>query len=224
MIHPQSVNHRKRNVPFSDATSPGEKQIYAFAEKRKNATAGNSPTFLVTTTRLDPMTYLLFGAFNIEVSERGLECDNWLPIVGNLDALDDIQRLKILMEACMLRVFEGIVMSRRNKRQIQSINSREDEIEDDREKAALSKEEVKELDLMTRDVVNILNRFSDERIATQSRSNSRPATPIGTPLGSPSFQSLRLPTVPGSGPRSGYSTPSYQSRPSTPSRLSRRLY
>lgn len=223
MIHPTSVNYRKRNAPPSDIQSPGEKQIYAFADKRKNVTAANSPTFLVTTTRLDPMTYLLFGAYNIEVTERGLECDNWLPVVGNLDALDDIQRLKILMEACMLRVFEGIVMSHGNKRLTQPIQSREDEIEDHRAKASLSKEEMKELDLMTRDVVNILNRFSDERIATQSRSNSRPATPMGTPVGSPSSQPSRLPTMPG-GPRSGYSTPNYQSRPSTPSRLSRRLY
>jgi len=40
------------------------------------------------------------------------DCDGWLPIVGNIDGLDDIQRLKTLMEACMLRVFEGIMMGR----------------------------------------------------------------------------------------------------------------
>ncbi|KAF8078620.1 P-loop containing nucleoside triphosphate hydrolase protein [Lyophyllum atratum] len=201
-IHPSSVNHRKRELPDQESVSPGEKQLFAFAEKRQNVSTGggNAQTFLVTTTRLDPMTYMLFGAYKLQVTERGLECDNWLPIVGNLDALDDVQHLKTLMEACMLRVFEGITMGRRHRR-------------------GSAMREVKELDLMTRDVVRILNRYSDERMASQSRQNSRPATPMG----SPSTQPIRLP-----GSISGYSTPTfggsaYNSRPGTPSRLSRRF-
>lgn len=180
----------------------------------------------MTTTRLDPMTYMLFGAYKLEVTERGLECDNWLPIVGNLDALDDIQRLKTLMEGSMLRVFEGIIMGKRHRRgQTLPILPREEESEsgdedEDMNDYSMSREEVKELDLMTRDVVRILNRYSEERAATQSRNNSRPATPMG----SPSFQSMRLP---GSS-LSGYSTPNYggsayNSRPGTPSKLSRRF-
>ena len=169
------------------------------------------------------MTYMLFGAYKLEVTERGLECDNWLPIVGNLDALDDIQRLKILMEACMLRVFEGIVIGRQQRRgQLSSLAREESESGDSDEGKdySMSREELKELDLLTRDVVRILNRYSEERSLTQSRYNSRPATPIG----SPSIQSLRLP---GSS-LSGYSTPNYggsmfNSRPGTPSKLSRRF-
>lgn len=223
-IHPSSVNHRKKELV--DDTVPTEKQLYAFIEKRQNLSSGGSMNnmFLMTTTRLDPMTYILFGAYEIEVTERGLECDGWLPIVGNIDGLDDVQRLKTLMEACMLRVFQGIVMGRqqRHLRNTTPISQREEAESDDSNSMrdySLSSSEIGELDCMTRDIVRILNRYSEERIATQSQHNSRP----GTPIGSPAFASIRLPSV---GSRSGYSTPYntssvFNSRPSTPSRLSR---
>jgi small subunit ribosomal protein S24e len=223
-IHPGSVNHRKHVIGNDQAM---EKQLYAFAEKRQNlSVVGSNPqTYLITTTRLDPMTYMLFGAYEIQVTERGLECDGWLPIVGNVDVLDDVQRLKTLMESCMLRVFEGIVMARRKSNtsptpQTSGREESEAECEDEdtlNKDFTLSSTEIKELDLMTTDIVRILNRYSDERIAHQSQSSSRSATPIA----SPAFSSARLPFE----PRSGYSTPfgagsGYNSRPSTPSRLS----
>lgn len=228
-IHPSSVNHRKRDLAATDAVF-AEKQLYAFAEKRQNLTTGGSNStsnmFLVTTTRLDPMTYVLFGAYEIEVTERGLECDGWLPVVGNIDGLDDIQRLKTLMEACMLRVFEGIVMGRqkRHLRDTTPILPREeaetdDDDDDSTKDYSLSPSEIRELDLMTRDIVRILNRYSEERIATQSQHNSRPGTPMGSPASV--FSSLKLPSIES---RSGYSTPynsAFSSRPGTPSRLSR---
>ncbi|KII94379.1 hypothetical protein PLICRDRAFT_153980 [Plicaturopsis crispa FD-325 SS-3] len=217
-MHPSSVNHTKKEI--SAGGPEMEKQIFAFSEKRQNISSGqtNAQMFLVTTTRLDPMTYVLFGAFKIEVVEKGLECDGWLPIGGNIDALDDIQRLKVLMESCMLRVFEGITMGRRHRFRSQlPILPREEEWEDEgdtRKDYSLSQTEVNDLDLMTRDVVRILNRYSEERLQSQSRANSRPATPFD----SPAFQMLRLP--------SGRSTPhnagsTYNSRPGTPSQLSR---
>ena len=204
-----------------------EKQLYAFAEKRQNLSGGPSSTsmMLVTTTRLDPMTYVLFGAYEIEVTERGLDCDGWLPVVGNVDALDDIQRLKTLMERCMLRVFEGIINGRQKQRwrgNIPIMSREEGESEDEdtgsRRDYSLSSDEVRELDLMTRGIVRILNRYSEERVSTQSRHNSRP----GTPMDSSTFASLKLPSVGSSS--SGHSL-AYSSRPntrpSTPSRLSR---
>lgn len=218
------MNYRKRELKDQDVLPTGERQLFAFTEKRQNVSApsGGAQTFLVTTTRLDPMTYMLFGAYRLDVTERGLECDNWLPIVGNLDALDDIQRLKVLMEACMLRVFEGIVSGRQRQRQSSMLPREEYESGDNDEDKdySMSREEVKELDLLTRDVVGILNRYSEERTVMQSRYNSLPATPVG----SPSVNSMRLT---GSS-LSGYSTPSYggsmfSSRPSTPSKLSRRF-
>jgi hypothetical protein len=227
LIHPSSVNHRKQDLSEKDIIFV-EKQLYAFAEKRQNLSTGapnaSACMFLVTTTRLDPMTYVLFGAYEIKVTERGLDCDGWLPIVGNIDALDDIQRLKTLMEACMLRVFEGIVMGRQKRRRggmmpILLREEAESDEDDPKKDYSLSSEEIRELDLLTRDIVRILNRYSEERVATQSRHNSRP----GTPMDSPTFASLKLPSI---GPKSGYSTPynigsAYNSRPGTPSRLSR---
>ena len=224
-MHPSSVNNRRQD-PNERDDKHVEKQLYAFSEKRQNIGTGRSTSnmLLVTTTRLDPMTYVMFGAYEIAVTERGLECDGWLPIVGNLNALDDIQRLKTLMEACMLRVFEGIMMGRqkrhwRDKMPVLPREEAESDDDDPRKDYSLSPTEIKELDLLARDIVKILNRYSEERIATQSRHNSRP----GTPMGSPTFHSLKLPSI---GSRSGHSTPynigsTYNSRPGTPSRLSR---
>ncbi|KAJ7783789.1 P-loop containing nucleoside triphosphate hydrolase protein [Mycena maculata] len=203
-IHPSSVNNRKHTM----SEHHDEKQLFAFMEKRQNATTSSAPqTNLVTTTRLDPLTYMLFGAYKLQVTERGLDCDGWLPIVGNLDALDDIQRLKTLMESSMLRVFEGIIMSRRQSRAANlPVLPREEEPEseaddEDIKDLSMSREEVKELDFLTRDIVRILNRYSEERMATQSRQSSRPATPYGI---------------------SGFSTPG-PSRPATPSGRQRYL-
>ncbi|KAJ7071028.1 P-loop containing nucleoside triphosphate hydrolase protein [Mycena amicta] len=205
-IHPSSVNNRKHTM----SENHDEKQLYAFMEKRQNATTSSTPqTNLVTTTRLDPLSYMLFGAYKLQVAERGLECDGWLPVVGNVDALDDIQRLKTLMESSMLRVFEGITMRRRQYRAnhlpaLPREEEPESEVEDDDVRdLSLSKEEVRELDLLTRDIVRILNRYSEERMASQSRQSSRPATPYGR--------------------ASGFSTPASLSRPQTPSRPSRFL-
>jgi len=218
LIHPSSVNHRRRE--HTEENQGDEKQLYAFADKRRNeSTSGSATTFLVTTTRLDPLTYILFGAHNVDVVERGLECDNWLPIVGDFNILDDIQRLKTFMEGSMLRVFEGIAMSRVHKGQALPVRPREEESqseswdeEDSKRDYSLSPQEVGELDYMTRDVVNILNRYSEDRIASQSRQNSRAATPVA----SPSWHNSRLP----GGSFSGYSTPNHlYSRPGTPSRL-----
>lgn len=232
-IHPSSVNARKRGSahPEGPITS---KQIIAFAEKRQNISAGgasaqNAQTSLVTTTLLDPMTYVLFGAYRIEVTERGLECDDWLPIIGNVYALDDIQRLKTMMEACLSRVFQGLVMkNRRAPRNIAPVTSREeeesgDEDDDTQRDLSLSDVEVRQLDFLTRDIVRILNRYAEERIATQSRNSSRPVTPMGSPsFGGqarlPQLNTLSGTSSPYGGPRSAFS-----SRPSTPSRLSTRL-
>lgn len=203
----------------------GEKQIYAYAEKRQNLTvAGQTPqTYLINTTRMDPLTYLLFGANDIQVTERGLECDEWLPIVGNLDVLDDIQHLKTMMEACMLRVFQAIHMSKtRIGSHLADLSPPEDEAGEEtlNEDLSLSPRELSNLELITRDIVRMLNRYSDERMSMQSAASSRNATPMA----SPAFSTSRLP-----GSRSGYSTPfgvgsAYGSRPGTPSRLSRTSY
>jgi small subunit ribosomal protein S24e len=233
LIHSSSVNNRKRDVSiaFQDGKFI-DKQIIAYGEKRQNismaGSSTNAPMFLATTTKLDPMTFVLFGAFQIAVTAQGLECDEWLPIVGNVFALDDIQKLKVMMEACMFRVFEGLAMRRtRFTLHTVAVSPREEgesgDEEDTRESHKtyyLSTEEVKELDYLTRGIVSILNHYAEERVEAQSRTNSRP----GTPMDSPSYSNAKLPSPLGT--RSGTSTPyvvrsAYNSRPGTPSRLSR---
>lgn len=228
-IHASSVNNNRREPKQEGAP---EKALYSYHEKRQNVSVagstGTAQTNIVTTTKLDPMTYMLFGAHNLQVSKRGLDCDGWLPITGNLDALDDIERLKYLMEACMLRVFEGITYGRRQRSKRRFVTQRrldddqESDDEDDNRDRSLSSGEIKELDLLTRDIVRILDRFNEERMGSHSRIASRAATPMA----SPSFPTLRLPGQ----SASGYSTPQYphhpsaagafSSRPGTPSRLS----
>lgn len=169
--------------------APLEKQIYAFTEKRQNVSTGStSPQmFLMGSTRLDPLSYMLFGAYRIDVTERGLECDGWLPVIGNIDALDDIQRLKTLMESCMLRVFEGVSRTRRRGRSSRGFETvprvarprdstdegSGDEDDPQARDHTLSGTEVKELDFLTRDIVRILDRYNEERLGNQSRRASR---------------------------------------------------
>ena len=232
LIHPSSLNNRKRDVSVN--SQEGKiigKQIIAYAEKRQNismaGSSGHAPMYLATTTRLDPMTFVLFGAYQISVTAQGLECDEWLPIVGNVDALDDLQNLKSMMEACMSRVFEGLAMRRtRGSIRTAAVSPREEEESGDEEDTRenrkpdfLSTQEVKDLDYLTKCIVRILNQYAEERMEAQSRTNSRPATPVDSPI----YGSAKLPSL---GTRSGTSTPygvrsNYNSRPGTPSRLSR---
>lgn len=224
-MHPSSVNDRKRLTDHETH----ERMLYAFIEKRMG-TGGNQMS-IVNTTRIDLLTYILFGASKTELTPRGLECDGWLPIVGNLDALEDTQRLKELFMGCMLRVYQGILMRRRVNRKliakqeaarhyddIDRESDDDDEDEDADKNYALTPLEVQELDLLTRDVVRLLNDFAGERIGVQSVPNSVPGTPAMSPR---SFGGRR--PLPGE-TRSGYATPNSFSRPSTPSRLSRRLF
>ncbi|KAJ3750406.1 hypothetical protein DFH05DRAFT_1467125 [Lentinula detonsa] len=224
MIHPSSVNHPKHvevNQDFS-------RQIVAFVEKRRNVSAGStSSTFLVGTTRLEPLLFALFGAHKIEKDEQGLMLDGWINLLGNLDTLDDIYDLRKHLDSCMTRVFEGIVMGRRKHRNLKVLPREEEEVsesgDDDIDvtrEYSLSPTEVKELDLLSRDVVNILNQYSSER-GVDSAPVTRPGTPSTRP-GTPRFS--------GGYPGSGYSTPfghshsQFNSRASTPTgRAWRRL-
>ncbi|WVO16893.1 hypothetical protein L204_104579 [Cryptococcus depauperatus] len=219
-IHNSSVNARRRETGGPEEPSasfnPAEKRLYAFGEKSRNVPLGGKPnagqTNLRTVTRLDPMTYMLFGAYELVVTRRGLECDGWLPVFGNLHALDDIQRLKALLDGCLLRVFEGLgksLVMGRDKRwrdgfesaQVTQDNLRigegsveenesDDELYDkgkgDKSKSRysgpLSIDEIKELELLTTDIVRILDAYAAERegldvTRPNTRPNTRPASP-----------------------------------------------
>ncbi|OCF41558.1 nuclear DNA helicase II [Kwoniella heveanensis CBS 569] len=230
-IHASSVNSRRREAGGPEEASasfnPAEKRLYAFGEKSRNVPLGGKETGGITqirsVTRLDPMTYMLFGAYELVVTQRGLECDQWLPVVGNLYALDDVQRLKQLLDGCMLRVFEGVGKSLTRGRDqrwraarahvdVRNGSSRireggvpgegdegenESDDEDDgvdgvdpsssshaktRVAEPLSMDEIKELELLTTDVVKILDDYAAEREGG-SVVNSRPVTPGLVPSG-----------------------------------------
>lgn len=234
MIHNSSVNAKKRESNTYDdnvAFDPAEKRLYAFGEKARNVSnmnASNAVTHLRNVTRLDIMTYMLFGAYELVVTRRGLECDGWLPITGNLHALDDVQRLKGQLEAAFLRVMEGLgksLMKGRDERWVKrkdavnvhkdgssrilteddgegdGIDGEEGEMESDDEDSppgasqaqaafpgapppppkrvveALSHVEIQELEMLTTDVVRILDAYAAERESQASRLQSRAGTP-----------------------------------------------
>jgi hypothetical protein len=240
-IHPSSVNSRKREAGGPEEPSasfnPAEKRLYAFGEKARNVPLGGNPNNAITqlrnVTRLDPMTYMLFGAYELVVTQRGLECDRWLPVVGNLHALDDVQRLKTLLDGCMLRVFEGVGKSLTRGRDARFVHSRkavdvraagssrivDEELEEEGENESdeegdvddpmnpnsgrtkggagigngagagagaekkrtvgpLAEDEIKELEMLTTDVVRVLNAYAAEREGG-STYPSRPASPSG---------------------------------------------
>ncbi|ORY29332.1 hypothetical protein BCR39DRAFT_532387 [Naematelia encephala] len=226
MISTASVNSRRREIggPVEPSTSfnPAERRLYAFFEKSEVVPLGGKQSATLSSlrnvTRLDPMTYMLFGAYNLNVTNQGLDCDGWLPVWGNLPALDDIQRLKTLLDACMLRVFEGVgkTLVRNRDERWRSARSQvhvssgygssrieagengdegENETDDDdgeeqeggkeekkrRMVQPLSREELQELELLTTDVVRVLDLYAAEREGDQSvlasRASTRPSTP-----------------------------------------------
>jgi hypothetical protein len=248
-IHSSSVNAKNREIggpaTSSASYSPAEKRLYAFSEKARNIPASgkieNAITQLRNVTRLDPMTYMLFGAYNLLVTQKGIECDGWLPVVGNLHALDDIQRLKTLLDGCMLRVFEGVGKSLVRGRDERLKGSRdsvkvvhgssviedrenddggdgegENESEDEDGSQAqedsvsmkkkrvvepLSNEEIKELELLTTDVIRILDAYAMEREGSGSTFSSRPVSPVGGRGGGGGERGYRSPLGGGGGRR-----------------------
>lgn len=187
MIHPSSVNGAKRaeRVDFDYST----KEVFVYSEKRRNmsmATAGTPMTYLVTTSRIDLLVYLLFGTHNVMKNDENLVCDGWLPIHGPPDVLEDLSYLQQLFQSSMLRVYQGIDVSavkRRFPGRGQHVDEDSSAWEDDdgNRDLSLSQTEIKELDLMTRDFVGILNAYREESLLY--RPESRPMTPSDRAFG-----------------------------------------
>jgi hypothetical protein len=165
----------------------GEKEIFAFSEKIRNASgsAGNNAnTMLRGCTRLDPLTYILFGATEVRVLGDGVECDYWLPITGNLDSLDNLEKLRSIMDVIMLRVFEGIGKRRPPQGQVPAHADDENEGDEDEEDwsdrtdLSLSAQETAEFELMTQGIVRVLDGYAAERgWVSGSRGSTRPGSP-----------------------------------------------
>ena len=70
-----------------------DRALFAFQEKIQTVSASskNPVVMLGNVTRLDPITYALFGAYRIEAEETTLLCDDWLPLEGDRRTLDNLQ-------------------------------------------------------------------------------------------------------------------------------------
>ena len=183
-IHPSSVcsaKFQKDKAKMSASPSMPNKDIYAFAEKVRNTSqmtgsAGHAMTFMRTCTRIDPLSYMLFGATEARASPQGLDCDSWLPVTGDYDALDGVERIKSVMDACILRVLEGVQIPLTNltakKSSIEPVASDvlNDTFSDDEEDAdptippvgPLTMHEVQELESLTSRIVDLLDHYASE--------------------------------------------------------------
>jgi hypothetical protein len=110
--------------------------MVTFGEKSQNVSSGQDPskatTFLKNVTRLNTLQYMLFGAYQVEPSDDGVHCDNWLPVIGGrYDSLSHVSELKKLFEACLQRVFHGIHVAAMEQRQAHLKRNRELVVKDD---------------------------------------------------------------------------------------------
>ncbi|KAK0233083.1 hypothetical protein IW262DRAFT_1444030 [Armillaria fumosa] len=154
MMQINSIHNDKSN------SYRGPKQIFAFLEKRSST---DGATFLSMATELNYATYILFGAHKLEITRNALRCDDWIPMIGDLSALEDLMRLKKLLDGCMLRVFSGLVLGGRHGRANVRQSEGEDEDEAEDNVRPLSQEETQELTFLSRDVVKILTKYHAER-------------------------------------------------------------
>ncbi|KIJ27197.1 hypothetical protein M422DRAFT_271688 [Sphaerobolus stellatus SS14] len=174
LIHPSSTNANK-NERDTDFLQDTDRDIMAFSEKRRSVNVGNAgQTFLSGTTKIPALPYVMFGAHDIKLTNAGLECDKWVHISGVIGALEEVRRLRENVHGCMLRVFEGLSRSSRTRKtqngvvvpvhpryegDTESLVGEREYAEDnlDARDHRLSEKEMKELDLLTTDIVRILD-------------------------------------------------------------------
>ncbi|CAG8500842.1 2296_t:CDS:2 [Diversispora eburnea] len=115
LIHPASVNSRKAVKLSSNLDSPIG-TLYAFSEKVK---ATGSSIFLRGTTRVDPLSVILFGGAvetKRENDTLNLVVDDWIKFKGDEYALNLTVYLKNYLEQCLTQVFERLEVSHSNVR------------------------------------------------------------------------------------------------------------
>lgn len=213
-IHPSSVCHLKHTKgKEEESIAPGEKEVVAFADKTRNVSlitgdnskggGGDPQTNLKSVSRLDPLTYVLFGACRVKNMSQGVICDDWLPVKGHWQVLDDVERLKSVMDASMLRVFEGLVTrdqpvkkSGRNggggggdwdaydDDAAAALAHNEDQPDNsdgfgDRSDLTLTAREVDEFEALTRGIVSVLDHYAADRRATAAHWNGGGGSSLG---------------------------------------------
>ncbi|KAF9044531.1 P-loop containing nucleoside triphosphate hydrolase protein [Hymenopellis radicata] len=163
IVHRSSVNGEKRTL-FST--------VLSFLEKRNNIADGSgvSQTSLCNTTSLDILTYVLFGSHKQEIGDTVVRCDDWLVLTRydrNNEAVD-VLRLRQYLDRAMLRFFAGLALGAK-KRPVRRRSADEQEALDDPGVVQpLTRTELRELSLLSRDVVRILEKYSKEKITYNS--------------------------------------------------------
>lgn len=137
----------------------GEKDLYAYQTKTSLSSTGTqkAPPMLRGITLIDPLVFMLFGASRMNPSQDGgMICDGWLPLTGDFGALDNVERLKNLLDVCMLRVFEAIDPDNSNAAPM------------GRSKR-LSETEVEEFGYLTMTLVKVLEGYAEERLESMDK-------------------------------------------------------
>ncbi len=145
--------------------------VLSFLEKRNNIADGShaSQTSLCNTTCLDVLTYVLFGSHKQEIGDTVVRCDDWLVLTRydrNNEAVE-ILRLRQYLDRAMLRFFAGLALGGR-KRPFRQTDERE-ALDDPAAVQPLTRTELRELSLLSRDVVRILDKYNQEKISYDER-------------------------------------------------------
>lgn len=153
IIHPSSVNtvvgsERKNEMSI----------LLGYLEKRNNPGSGSVQPFLSNTTYIPPLVYLLFGSHKQELGKKRIRCDNWI-IFETGDDAEDVLRLRQYLNRALLRFFAGVALT--GQRPLYADQDSDDESPPVQ---PLSDTEKRELLFLCRDVVRILDKYTEERL------------------------------------------------------------
>ncbi|KAF0446854.1 P-loop containing nucleoside triphosphate hydrolase protein [Gigaspora margarita] len=123
-IHPASVNYKERaaklavtiknshilkqNSEFDENLIAPIGTLYAYSSKVK---ASGHQVFLRSTTRIDPLSTILFGGeirTSNQLNNFNLIVDDWLQFNGENSSFAFVNKLKILLDRCLTRIYEKL--------------------------------------------------------------------------------------------------------------------
>ncbi|CAB4409095.1 unnamed protein product [Rhizophagus irregularis] len=119
-IHPASVNYKgraaklARNYRVGNGIIGSESDeslfapigtLYAYSTKIKKS---GKQIYLRSTTRIDPLSVILFGGETKQNDSLLLTIDEWLTFCGNGKVIESMNKLKLLLENCLAQVYERL--------------------------------------------------------------------------------------------------------------------
>ncbi|CAG8438833.1 4023_t:CDS:2 [Dentiscutata heterogama] len=128
-IHPASVNYKERaarlaatiknshilkqSSEFDENLIAPIGTLYAYSSKVK---ASGHQVFLRSTTRIDPLSTILFGGEirSNQSNNFNLIVDDWLQFSGENNSFTLVNKLKILLDQCLTRIYEKLEVTQMN--------------------------------------------------------------------------------------------------------------